>query len=97
MCTNPNPVVYLQQISVKDLKLILDFIYNGEVNVAKDELDSFLEAADTLKVHGLTSSARNKLLYKQKSRQRILCTGFCKILEATEASCYTFKLIELVT
>ena len=59
LCTNPNPVVYLKGISAKDLKLILDFIYEGEVNVVKEELDSFLEAAETLKVHGLTSSARH--------------------------------------
>ena len=58
LCENPNPVVYLRGISAKDLKHILDFIYHGEVNVAKDELDRFLEVAETLKVHGLTSSVR---------------------------------------
>ena len=59
LCTNPSPVLYLKGISAKDLTNILDFIYQGEVNVAKEELDSFLEAAETLKVHGLTSSARH--------------------------------------
>ena len=58
MCTNPNPVMYLRGISAKDLKHILDFIYHGEVNVAKDDLDKFLEVAETLKIHGLTSSVR---------------------------------------
>ena len=55
---NSNPVLYLRGISTRDLKHILDFIYHGEVNVAKDELDKFLEVAETLKIHGLTSSVR---------------------------------------
>ena len=56
--TNPDPVIYLRGISAKDLKHILDFIYQGEVNVAKEELNRFLEVAETLKIQALTSSVR---------------------------------------
>ena len=42
---NPNPVIYLRGISAQDLTNILDFIYHGEVNVAKNELDKFFEVS----------------------------------------------------
>ena len=58
MSVHPNPLIYLKGISAKELKSVLDFMYHGEVNVAKDELDKFLEAANILKIKGLT--ARNK-------------------------------------
>ena len=41
-------------ISAQDMKYILDFMYHGEVNVAQEELDKFLEVAETLKIKGLT-------------------------------------------
>ena len=61
MCAHPNPLIYLKGISAKELKYILDFIYHGEVNVAKVELDKFLEVADTLKIKGLTTSTKKSL------------------------------------
>ena len=61
ICAHPNPLIYLKGISAKELKYILDFIYHGEVNVAKVELDKFLEVADTLKIKGLTTSTKKSL------------------------------------
>ena len=58
MCAHPNPLIYLKGISAHDLKYILDFMYHGEVNVAKDELDKFLEVAETLKIKGLTKRSK---------------------------------------
>ena len=56
MCTHPNPLIYLKGISAKALTCLLDFMYNGEVNVAQDELDTFLEVAETLQIKGLTQT-----------------------------------------
>ena len=36
---------------------ILEFMYNGEVNVAQEDLNSFLAVAEDLKVKGLTQNA----------------------------------------
>ena len=53
MCANPNPLIYIRGISTQDIKNILHFIYNGEVNVARNEVDHFLEVAESLKIKGL--------------------------------------------
>ena len=51
-------------VKLSDLKLVLDFMYNGEVNMAQEELNSFLNVAEELKIKGLTGNQLNK---KQKS------------------------------
>jgi len=38
------------------MQAVLNFMYHGEVNVAQDELNSFLAVAEDLKVKGLTQS-----------------------------------------
>jgi len=49
-----NPAIYLRGIRHQDLKNIIEFIYVGQVNVAHDELDTFLAAAEDLCIKGLT-------------------------------------------
>ena len=53
---NPHshPLLYLKGVTATNLNYVLDFIYNGEVNVAQDDLNSFLTAAEDLKIKGLT-------------------------------------------
>ena len=55
---NPHahPLLYLKGVKHEDLKSILDFMYHGEVNVAQDNLNSFLGVAEELKVKGLTQN-----------------------------------------
>ena len=45
---------FMRDISFKDLKNIVEFMYRGKVNVAQSELGSFLKTAETLQVRGLT-------------------------------------------
>jgi len=52
---HPNPYIYLRGVSYSDLVSILDFIYNGEVNVAQEDLNSFLAVAEELQIKGLTN------------------------------------------
>jgi len=68
---NPHahPLLYLKGVKLSDLKLILDFMYNGEVNVAQEELNSFLNVAEELKVKGLSGNQSSKA--KQKSNSTI--------------------------
>merc|ERR1712158_112439 len=43
-------------ITYRDMESVLNFMYHGEVNVAQDDLNSFLAVAEELRVKGLTQS-----------------------------------------
>jgi len=49
-----NPVIVLWEATARDMALLLDFMYNGEVNVKQENLNSFLALAEKLSVRGLT-------------------------------------------
>ena len=55
---NPHqhPLLYLKGIELSDLQAVLNFMYHGEVNVAQEELNSFLAVAEDLQVKGLTQN-----------------------------------------
>ena len=54
--THPHPLIYLKNISGRDMVALLDFMYFGEVKLVKEQLASFTAAAEEMKVLGLTSS-----------------------------------------
>jgi len=75
---NPHqhPLLYLKGVEFPDLQAVLNFMYHGEVNVAQEELNSFLSVAEDLQVKGLTqgqSSKENQDYEGVKPRQ---VTGF---------------------
>jgi len=55
---NPHqhPLLYLKGVKYKELLSVLNFMYMGEVNVAQEELNSFLSVAEDLRVKGLTQN-----------------------------------------
>ena len=74
---NPHqhPLLYLKGVTYNDLQSVLNFMYHGEVNVAQEELNSFLAVAEDLKVKGLTQtqtgsqSGKQELTSKPKERE----------------------------
>jgi len=52
--TTQNPVIVLWEATARDMALLLDFMYYGEVNVKQENLNSFLALAEKLSVRGLT-------------------------------------------
>ena len=71
---NPHqhPLLYLKGVKYSELQSILNFMYVGEVNVAQEDLNSFLAAAEDLRVKGLTQnspgeqpSMKSNTTYKQ--------------------------------
>ena len=50
-----NPLIYLNGFSSKDLNFVMDYIYQGEVQIFQDDLDDFLNVAQKLKIDGLIS------------------------------------------
>jgi len=63
-----HPLLYLKGVKYVDLMSVLNFMYHGEVNVAQDELNSFLAIAEDLKVKGLT---QNKSHEEPRHKQEI--------------------------
>jgi len=51
-----HPLLFLKGVKYVDLVSVLNFMYHGEVNVAQEELNSFLAVAEELKVKGLTQN-----------------------------------------
>ena len=49
-----HPLIYMRALRSEDLIAILDFLYFGEANIFKENLDSFLALAEELKLKGLT-------------------------------------------
>ena len=54
--SHQHPLLYLKGVRFPDLQAVLNFMYHGEVNVAQEELNSFLAVAEDLRVKGLTQS-----------------------------------------
>ena len=55
-----NPLIYLSGFSSKDLNLVMDYIYQGEVQIYQNQLDNFLDVAQKLKIEGLLSTEEPK-------------------------------------
>jgi len=53
---HPHPLVFMKGVGCKELISVLDFMYLGEVNVAQDDLSSFLALAQDLEIKGLTQN-----------------------------------------
>ena len=45
--------IYLKGVKMGELECLIDFIYNGEVSIGQDELESFLKTAHDLRVKGI--------------------------------------------
>ena len=48
-----NPLIYLSGVDFKNLSFIMDYIYQGEVQLFQKDLDNFLDTAQKLKIDGL--------------------------------------------
>ena len=51
-----HPLICLDGINSQDLNNVMDYIYNGEIQIYQDDLDRFLTIAQRLKLEGLLSS-----------------------------------------
>ena len=63
-----HPLLYLKGVKYTDLQSVLNFMYHGEVNVAQEELNSFLSVAEDLRVKGLTQNQGTAASTRQKDQ-----------------------------
>ena len=52
--SHKHPFIYLKGVKLQELQSLLQFMYQGEVNVAQDSLNNFLAVAEELAVKGKT-------------------------------------------
>ena len=57
---HPSTLVCLEGLLESDLNHVLDYIYNGEVNIYQEDLDRFLGVAQRLKLEGLLERDNNE-------------------------------------
>ena len=50
---NSNPIVFMKDVSCRDIEALLDFMYHGEVNVPQSSLGSLIKTAEGLQIKGL--------------------------------------------
>jgi hypothetical protein len=57
--SNPckHPIIILKDVSYGIMNELLQFMYQGEVNVKQSELQQFMKIAETLQIKGLTTSS----------------------------------------
>ena len=66
-----HPLVYLSGVDSANLEFIMNYIYHGEVQISQEQLDSFLDVAQKLKVSGLISDGKEELYNKQQPNSKI--------------------------
>ena len=63
-----NTLICLEGLTHEDLKNVLDYMYNGEVQIYQEELDRFLSVAQRLKLEGLLENEDNEITDKNKKK-----------------------------
>ena len=48
-----HPLMCLEGVSSSDVRNMMDYIYNGELQIFQEDLDRFLDVAQRLKIQGL--------------------------------------------
>ena len=76
-----HPVIVLPTVDRDVMRAILEFIYQGQVNVRQARLGAFLQVAETFSIQGLADqeTKRNANKVGSNLRGNRTCTrGFCK-------------------
>lgn len=74
------PVLILKDVTYQELRSMMDYMYRGEVNITQEQLGSFLKAAESLQIKGLTESSgrADRKLDARKSIARNISPGLPK-------------------
>ena len=61
--SHSSPMIFLSGFKSSDLLLIMDYIYQGEVQILQSDLDRFLDVAQRLKIEGLIGKGEEENTY----------------------------------
>ena len=75
--THSNPLVYLPGVKSVHLNYIIDYIYDGEVQLYQDNLEDFLDVAQKLKIEGLNEGQTEEKYLQEEYRKDEMETTYC--------------------
>ena len=61
--SHSSPMIFLSGFKSSDLLLIMDYIYQGEVQVLQNDLNGFLDVAQRLKIEGLIGNGEEENIH----------------------------------
>lgn len=66
--TNPckHPIIFLKEVPTEHIRLLVDYMYKGNISVKGHDLKSILKTATSLKIRGLTTEESTKDCEKDK-------------------------------
>merc|ERR1719186_1819324 len=82
-----HPLLYLKGVKYRDITALLNFMYHGQVNVAQEELDSFLTIAEDLQIKGLTQNTTKGEENTKEVKEESDCQN--KKHSSADHSCYS--------
>ncbi|XP_008192144.1 protein tramtrack, alpha isoform isoform X2 [Tribolium castaneum] len=77
-----HPIVILKDVKFTDLKVMVDFMYYGEVNVSQEQLPHILKTAEMLKIKGLAEIPVDQSVSKAQNSS----TDKAELLTPSEAN-----------
>ena len=80
-----NPMIYLSGFNSKNLHSMMDYIYEGEVQIFQENLDNFLDVAQKLRINGLTGGDTKQENYTEDDKE-IDCSEYLPKVEDYENS-----------
>ena len=75
LLSNPHqhPLLYLKGVLSKNLQSIIKFVYLGEVEVAQDNLQEFMETAEELQISGLWKKDSQTHKFNEATKEIDVC------------------------
>ena len=77
-------LLYLKGVKYSDLQAVITFMYHGEVNVAQEDLSSFLAVAADLKIKGLTENQKATPAARKHSAPPSICPPIVRTTPKTD-------------
>merc|ERR1711874_222648 len=65
-----HPMLYLKGVKYRTICSLLNFMYHGQVNIAQEDLDTFLAVAEDLQVKGLTQDGKGEDTIQKMKEER---------------------------
>ena len=71
--THASPMIFLSGVTSTDLQGIMDYIYEGQVQLLENDLGNFLNVAKKLKIEGLLNGTDSSTKTETQCKETLSC------------------------